>query len=178
MQNPTSRSFSEPDCTHLVYNKQQRSSVPGKKKHRRIYLGTLWGEHVRASNIHNRFIGVLFLSQDFFRDAMGRRISAVEYPERVRLGVQGVLHQIYLVIRLHQEIQVLESLPWKEGFHVVIHLAVRVLLRVKKGTRNEKKQNQNKYISTRRQQPGKQNREGTGTSIANVVCVVRHYDMR
>lgn len=38
----------------------------------------------------------------------------VKYPERMRLSVESVFHQIYLLIRLHQEIQVLESLPRKE----------------------------------------------------------------
>lgn len=62
----------------------------------------------------------------------------IKYPERMRLRVESVLHQIYLEIRLHQEIQVLKGFPWEEGFHVVVRLAAGVLLRITGRGINEK----------------------------------------
>lgn len=47
--------------------------------------------------------------------------------ERVGLCVKRELHEIDGVVRLHEEVKILESLPRKEGFHVVVRLAARIL---------------------------------------------------
>lgn len=53
--------------------------------------------------------------------------------ERVGLGVESILHEINWVVRLHQEVEVLEGLAGKEGLHVVLRLAPRVLPRKGEG---------------------------------------------
>lgn len=47
--------------------------------------------------------------------------------ERVCLRVEGVLHEIDGMVRLHEEVEVLEGLSRKERLHVVLRLQPRFL---------------------------------------------------
>lgn len=56
------------------------------------------------------------------------RQGSSKYLQWMRLCIEGIFHEVYRMVRVHEKVEILEGLAGKKRFHVIFGLAIWVLL--------------------------------------------------